>query len=306
MVFFSRNRFLNGINAFMSATGGGTNSDSPIINVFRNMNFNNWKLLNIDIVKTNVISSNTNSSIVFITKTAHNFGLLMGANMDINNWNINNVNIIYTNNIYPTSGNTISTNNNNFNVGQGQIYGNGFLSSTGGYSFHPTGIYVNTSAVINTTLNMNGNSIINCPSLGGSITGSNSISVNSGGVNFLSQSSSTVNNITMYGLDSSSFIIQNNASENCGMGLCSNQDNISFWTATDGNNFMSFIDEDVGTDRFGGINGSASIFVGSSKLRKHSIKEKNNNNVLNRIMKLKVCSYGLKYNIDDNDNEKKY
>jgi len=55
---------------------------------------------------------------------------------------------------------------------------------------------------------------------------------------------------------------------------------MSFWTATDGNNFMSFIDEDVGSSRFGGINGSASIFTGSSKLRKHSIKNKNNNDVL--------------------------
>lgn len=35
------------------------------------------------------------------------------------------------------------------------------------------------------TLNMNGNTIINSPSLGGSITGSNSISVNTSGVNFL-------------------------------------------------------------------------------------------------------------------------
>jgi hypothetical protein len=55
---------------------------------------------------------------------------------------------------------------------------------------------------------------------------------------------------------------------------------MSFWTATDGNSFMSFIDEDVGTSRFGGINGSAGIFTGSSKLRKHSIKDKNNNDVL--------------------------
>jgi hypothetical protein len=68
---------------------------------------------------------------------------------------------------------------------------------------------------------------------------------------------------------------------------------------------MSFIDEDVGTSRFGGINGSAAIFTGSSRLRKHSIKEKNNNNVLDRIMKLKVCSYGIKYNFNGDDNDKK-
>jgi len=41
------------------------------------------------------------------------------------------------------------------------------------------------------TLNMNNNSIINCPSLGGSITGSNSINVNIGGNNFLKKSNST-------------------------------------------------------------------------------------------------------------------
>ena len=43
----------------------------------------------------------------------------------------------------------------------------------------------------------------------------------------------------------------------------------------------------------------------STKTRKHSIKEKNNNNVLSRIMKIKISSYGYKYEFNNDDTEKK-
>ena len=156
-----------------------------------------------------------------------------------------------------------------------------------------------------TNINMNGYTFTNWSAPAANLTGSDSIPVNTGNLNFLTKSASTVNGITMYGLDSNSFIIQNNSGENCGAGFCGSQDNISLWSATDNNNFISFVDEDVGSSRFGGINGSAQIFTGSSRLRKHSIKDKNNNNVLDRFLKIKIKSYGIKYQYDDNYDDKK-
>ena len=211
-----------------------------------------------------------------------------------------NSTILYYKVLYATTRVTFDMFGNDINMNTaGTIYTNYLRNATTGY-------FIDTYNMrMKTNLDMGGFTLTNFTFPAANLTTSDNIPVNTGNVNFLTKSSTTVNNITMYGLDSNSFIIQNNASENCGMGLCSNQDNISFWSATDSNNFMSFVDEDVGTTRFGGINGSAAIFVGSSRLRKHSIREKKNNNVLDRIMKLKVCSYGLKYNIDENDNEKK-
>jgi hypothetical protein len=105
---------------------------------------------------------------------------------------------------------------------------------------------------------MNNNPIINCPSIGGGgINTSDSISVNTGGYNYLTRNIYTVNSIQIYSMDSNCFLVQNNGGENAGIGFSGATDNITLWTATDGNNFLSFQDEDLSNSRFGGINGSA-------------------------------------------------
>lgn len=67
----------------------------------------------------------------------------------------------------------------------------------------------------------------------------------------------------------------------------------------------SFQDEDSSNTRLAYVNTSGSLIAVSSRQRKHSIKEKNNNNVLNRFLKLNVKSYAYKYEFNENDNEKK-
>jgi hypothetical protein len=64
-------------------------------------------------------------------------------------------------------------------------------------------------------------------------------------------------------------------------------------------------DEDAPNSRVSYVSSSGSYVQVSSQTRKHSIKEKNNNNVLDRILKLNVKSYGYKYNFNDDDTEKK-
>lgn len=68
---------------------------------------------------------------------------------------------------------------------------------------------------------------------------------------------------------------------------------------------LNIQDEDSNNSRVAYVNSSGAYIQVSSRLRKHSIKEKNNNNVLERILKLKVKSYGYKYDFNENDTDKK-
>jgi hypothetical protein len=155
------------------------------------------------------------------------------------------------------------------------------------------------------TLNMNGNTIINCPSLGGSITGSNSIAVNTGGVNFLTQTNTTKSGTIIYGMSGSSFFHENQNGESVGFGCDGGSDNNTIWSPGDAGSVCNYQDEDSSNSRLCYINTSGTLTTVSSKTRKHSIKSKNNNNVLDRILKLNVKSYGYKYEFNDDDTEKK-
>lgn len=164
----------------------------------------------------------------------------------------------------------------------------------------------NGNISITNGINMNGNTIINCPSFGGSTISSNSISVNTGGYNFLSQNYITKSGIVVFNCTSTSFMIENYNGE--AAGICidgSNTDNITIFTAGDGGSLCNFQDEDISNSRICYLNTSGILVVVSTKTRKHSIKEKNNNNILERIMKIKVKSYGYKYEFSENDNDKK-
>ena len=68
--------------------------------------------------------------------------------------------------------------------------------------------------------------------------------------------------------------------------------------------YCNFIDEDGGA-RQSYISTSGTLISVSTRTRKHSIREKNNNNILERIMKIKICSYGYKYEFNNDDTDKK-
>ena len=88
---------------------------------------------------------------------------------------------------------------------------------------------------------MNGNTIINCPSFGGSTTSSNSISVNTGGYNFLSQNYITKSGVVIFNCTSTSFMIENYNGESAGICIDgSNTDNITIFTAGDGNSLTNW------------------------------------------------------------------
>ena len=158
-----------------------------------------------------------------------------------------------------------------------------------------------------TQLDMNGYNIINCPNIGGGggIVNSDSINFNFGSVNYLSRNLNTINGVQIFGLDSNSFILQNNAGENAGCGASGNNDHFTIWTAGDTGSHCNFQDEDGSNSRVAYVSSAGTFVQVSTKLRKHSIKNKNNNNILNRLMKIKIKSYGLKYEFNENDTEKK-
>lgn len=56
-----------------------------------------------------------------------------------------------------------------------------------------------------TNLDMNGYTILNYSGGSGSLT-SDTLNINSGGYNYLTKNSSTVNSITIYGMNSNSFM----------------------------------------------------------------------------------------------------
>jgi hypothetical protein len=146
-----------------------------------------------------------------------------------------------------------------------------------------------------------------------SLTGSNSIPVNVGSLNFLKKTDTTGSSVKIYGMNTSSFLIENFNGECAGIGFNggtgtgagSSSDYVTIYSAGDNGSILSLADEDVTDSRVAYISNVGAYVVVSSKTRKHSIKEKNNNNVLERILKLNVKSYGYKYEFNNDDSEKK-
>jgi hypothetical protein len=110
---------------------------------------------------------------------------------------------------------------------------------------------------------MNGNTIINCPSLG-SITGSNSISVNTGGYNFLTQTNTTKSGVVIYGMTSTSFFHENQNGESAGFGCNASSDDNTIWSAGDGSSICNFQDEDNSNTRLAYVNTSGVLIATST------------------------------------------
>ena len=146
------------------------------------------------------------------------------------------------------------------------------------------------------------------------IEDSESISVNTQGSgviypsnNYLRRSYNTLTGVQIYGIgtSTSSFMIENYNGESAGIGFNGNTDGVTIWTAGDSGSYLNIQDEDNENSRQAYVDTSGAWVVVSSSLNKHSIRNKANNNVLDRFLKLSVKSYGLNYDKKNVRTEKK-
>ena len=122
------------------------------------------------------------------------------------------------------------------------------------------------------------------------------VNVNSVYTNWLRRAYRTRTNITIYGMNNSNgFIFENHNGESAGIAFSGSQDNCTIWTAGDRGYYLNIQDEDSSNSRKAYVSTSGSWVSVSSKERKYSIRDKNNNDILNRFMDVKVKTYGHKY-----------
>lgn len=159
----------------------------------------------------------------------------------------------------------------------------------------------------NSSLFLCGNGTWATPSGGSTSLASNDINVNTNGgsTNWLRRNINTTTGIQVYGLTSTSFILENNNGESAGIGFDGTNDTCTIWTAGDTGTYLNIQDEDSQNSRVAYVASNTGVWTTvSSRTRKHSIKIKNNNNVLDRFLKLSVKSYGYKYEVKDNYTQK--
>jgi hypothetical protein len=136
---------------------------------------------------------------------------------------------------------------------------------------------------------------------------SNSINVNTigGTTNWIRRNINTTTSIQVYGLTSTSYILENNNGESAGIGFDGSTDTCTIWTAGDSGWYLNIQDEDSTNSRVAYVASNTGVWTTvSSRTRKHSIKEKVNNNILDRFLNLSVKSYGYKYDINNFKSEK--
>jgi hypothetical protein len=156
-----------------------------------------------------------------------------------------------------------------------------------------------------TNLNMNGFTLTNFTYPAATLNTNQTIFGSAQLYGFLKINNTTQSGVIIYGMDSNSVIVENMNGEAAGFGANGSGDNFTIYTAGDGGTICNFQDEDSSNTRLSYINSSGVLVSASTKTRKHSIKQKNNNNILERIMKVKICSYGYKYEFNNDDTEKK-
>ena len=251
--------------------------------------------------------------------TTNNGYITTDCNFSIGTGLITRLNIPYSNG----SVITIDTNNNNFSVGSGSlicnnigVYNSSTIFVNSPMNFLSNDIILNriysygSNLNINTILNMNGYQIINCSSINGSSSTVNGpFTVNQGGFltqvfagnNFASNPGyNYYNSAVVGGFYTNS---SNESAHVVGNGdyiqIIQTFDNLGVIFSDEDNNFQS--------SYASYINSSGNLIVSSSKKLKYSIREKKNKNYLERLKKVKVYSYAMKCNIDnDKDiNEKK-
>lgn len=125
--------------------------------------------------------------------------------------------------------------------------------------------------------------------------------------NFLRRSYTTLIGAAIFGLGTAnnSFMIENVNGESAGIAFNGGTDCVTIWTAGDTGSFLNIQDEDIANSRIAYVSTSGYWSVVSSLLNKHSIRNKANNNVLDRFLKVSVKSYGLNYDKKNKRTEKK-
>ncbi len=123
--------------------------------------------------------------------------------------------------------------------------------------------------------------------------------------NWLRNSINTKSGIQVYGLGSGAMVLDNMNGEPAGIGFDGSTDMCTIWTAGDTGSYLNMQDEDSANTRVAYVAGTDAWTVVSSAERKHSIKEKSNNNILDRFLQLSVKTYGYKYDADENLSEQK-
>lgn len=136
----------------------------------------------------------------------------------------------------------------------------------------------------------------------------NTINVNTTGgfTNWLRRSNSTKTDTQVFGLTTFAFILENTTGESAGIAFDGITDTCTVWTAGDTGSYLNIQDEDEVNTRIAYVAATTGVWttVSSSK-RKHSIREKTNNNVLERFLQLSVKTYGYKYNSTNLSKKKK-
>lgn len=206
-----------------------------------------------------------------------------------NNLSLSTYNLITSGNVNATTGSLIGNNLAAYNSGS-IVLGSPFAMNNNAITGLPTPVNANDAAT---------------KAFAESILANNSINVNTvgGNSNYLRRNINTTTNIQVYGLTNNGYIIEQFNGESAGIGFDGSTDTCTIWTAGDGGSFLNIQDEDSTNSRaaYVAINGAWTIV--SSKTRKYSIKEKKNNNILDRFLSLSVKSYGYKYNIEDDYSE---
>lgn len=158
----------------------------------------------------------------------------------------------------------------------------------------------------NSSLFLRGDGSWATPAGGSTSLSSNDINVNTNGgsTNWIRRNINTTTGIQVYGLTSTSYILENNSGESAGIGFDGTTDICTIWTAGDSGSYLNIQDEDSSNTRAAYVATNGAWTTVSSEKRKHSIKVKNNNNVLDRFLKLSIKSYGYKYEIKDSYTEK--
>tara|TARA_B110000908_G_C10267055_1_gene465272 strand:- start:5896 stop:8115 length:2220 start_codon:yes stop_codon:yes gene_type:complete len=234
----------------------------------------------------------------------------------------------YATSVIPTDSGRILQSNNGVlewvsQAGGGNVNG---ASSTTQYAIATWGntagnLLNNTPLSIDTSgnLNMNNRYIINLPTPFTNDHGANkgyvdystqylknneiNVNVDGGMTNWIRRSPSTRTGVQIYGMSSNSMVIENTSGESAGIAVNGSTDQCTIWTAGDSGSLLNIQDEDSTDSRVAYVNNIGAWIQVSSKLRKHSIKEKSNNEVLDRMMQLSVKSFGYKY--DNNKSAEK-
>lgn len=269
---------LNNTNSAATATGFLVQNNGVLVAEF---GFNN---------STNeaYIGSAGTSIIKFLTNSIKRMQLLNNGTLDL----LTN-NLITSGNVSATTGTLIGNNLATYNAGTISV-----LNSLAMGTNSITGL-------ANPVNNQDAATKFYVDNSGGLASNTINVNTSGGATNWLRRSINTVTSTQVFGLTASSYILESSNGESAGIGFDGGTDTCTIWTAGDSGWYLNIQDEDITNSRMAYVANTGVWTVVSSAKRKHSIKEKTNNNILDRFLKLSVKTYGYKYDDSKNFSEKK-